>query len=62
MDVLLLIVIGTVVAVLLTAILVTTVIVRQKKSKRKYDTEKAEGNTDESKKLNEKTEEKILTS
>ena len=62
MDVLLITVIGTVVAVLLTVILVITVIVRQKKSKRKYDTEKAQGNTDESKKLNEKTEEKILTS
>ena len=62
MDLVLLIVIGTVLAVLLTVILVITVIVRQKKSKRKYDTEKAKGNTDESKKLNEKTEEKILAS
>ena len=62
MDLLLLIVIGTVLAVLLTVILVITVIVRQKKSKRKYDMEKAQGNTDKSKKLNEKTEEKILTS
>ena len=62
MDVLLLIVIGTVVAVLLTVTLVITVIVRQKKSKRKYDTEKAQGNTDESKKLNEKKEKNILAS
>ena len=62
MDVLLLILIGTVLAVLLTVILVITVIVRNKNSKRKYDTEKAQGNTDESKKLNEKTEEKILAS
>ena len=39
-----------------------TVLVRQNNLMRNYDTKKAEGNTDESKKLNEKTEEKILTS
>ena len=39
--------------------LVIFFIVRSKKSQMKYDAEKAEGNTEESKKLNEESVEKI---
>lgn len=62
MDFLLVIIVGAVVACALPIILVVTVVLRQKKSQRKYDTEKAEGNTDESKRLNDQSEEKIIKS
>ena len=62
MDFLLVIIVGAVVACALPIILVVTVVLRQKKSKRKYDTEKAEGNTDESKRLNDQSEEKVIKS
>ena len=52
------IIIGSVVA-LGVAALIIFLIVRNKKSPIKYDTEKAEGNTIESKKLNDQMEEKI---
>jgi hypothetical protein len=60
-SLLLLIVIGAVVACALPVILVITVIVRQKKSQRKYDAEKAQGNSDEAKRLNDQTEEKVIS-
>ena len=62
MDFLLVIIVGAVVACALPIILVVTVVLRQKKSQRKYDTEKAEGNTDESKRLNDQSEEKVIKS
>ena len=43
-------------------ILVAVLVVRNKKSKSKYDTEKAEGTSEESKKLNEGMEKKIMKS
>ena len=52
------IIIGSVIALVVVS-LVIFLIVRSKKSQMKYDAEKAEGNTDESKKLNEQLEEKI---
>jgi hypothetical protein len=61
-DVLLVIIVCAIVACILPLILVIILIVRRKKSQLKYDTEKAEGNSDESKKLNDHTEEKISTS
>ena len=62
MDFLLVIIVGAVVACALPIILVVTVVLRQRKSQRKYDAEKAEGNTDESKRLNEQSEEKVIKS
>lgn len=68
MDFLLLIVIGAVVACALPVILVITCIIKQRNAKRKYDAEKAEGNSDESKRLNapvhcnEPSEEKVIKS
>jgi hypothetical protein len=43
-------------------VILTVLIVRRKKSQLKYDAEKAEGDSDESKKLNEKTEGNIISS
>jgi len=62
MDFLLVIIVGAVVACALPIILIVTVVLRQRKTQRKYDTEKAEGNTDESKRLNEQSEEKVIKS
>merc|ERR1712156_1398972 len=59
MDFLLVIMVG---ACALPIILIVTVVLRQRKTQRKYDTEKAEGNTDESKRLNEQSEEKVIKS
>ena len=56
-DILLLIIIGSVIALASLTLLVFLVI-RNKKSQEKYDEEKADGNTDESKKLNDQVEEK----
>ena len=52
------IIIGSVVSIAAVALIIFLV-VRNKKSPIKYDTEKAEGNTIESKKLNDQMEEKI---
>jgi len=52
------IIIGSVIVIALVALIIFLV-VRKKKSQLKYDAEKAQGNTDESKKLNEQMEEKI---
>lgn len=57
-DFLLPIIIGSVIAIAVIS-LVIFFIVRSKKSQMKYDAEKAEGNTEESKKLNEESGEKI---
>ena len=58
MNFLLPIIIGSVVALAL-IIIVIALVVRSKKDKAQYDEEKAHGNTDESKKLND-SEEKII--
>ena len=49
------IIIGSVVA-LAVVVLIIFLVVRKKKSQLKYDAEKAEGNTDESKKFNDQME------
>ena len=53
------IIIGSVVAL---ALIVTVIflVLKSKKGQAKYDSEKANGNTDESKKLNDSSEEKII--
>merc|ERR1719430_495858 len=50
-DILTIIIVVAIIACVLLAILVIILICKRRKSKQKYDTEKAEGNTDESKKL-----------
>lgn len=59
MNFLLPIIIGSVVALAL-IITVIFLVLKSKKGQAKYDSEKANGNTDESKKLNESSEEKII--
>ena len=59
MNFLLPIIIGSVVALAL-IITVIFLVVKSKKGQAKYDSEKANGNTDESKKLNDSSEEKII--
>jgi len=59
MNFLLPIIIGSVVALAL-IIIVIALVVRSKKDKAQYDEEKAHGATDESKKLNDSSEEKII--
>merc|ERR1712241_949821 len=59
MNFLLPIIIGSVVALAL-IIIVIALVVRSKKDKAQYDEEKAHGTTDESKKLNDSSEEKII--
>jgi large-conductance mechanosensitive channel len=54
------IIIGSVIATLVVSLIIFLV-VRKKKSSVKYDAEKQEGNTEESKKLNKATEEIIKT-
>jgi len=53
------IIIGSVVALVL-IITVIIMVVKSKKDKTKYDEEKANGATDESRKLNDSSEEKII--
>ena len=57
MNFLLPIIIGSVIALVI-ILLVIFLVVKSKKDKTKYDEEKANGNTDESKKLNDSSEEK----
>ena len=59
MDLFVPVIIGAVLTVIIITIC-TIVIVRKKKSSIKYDAEKAQGNSDESKKLNDQREEKIM--
>ena len=59
MNFLLPIIIGSVVALVL-IVTVIFLVVRSKKDKTKYDEEKANGATDESRKLNDSSEEKII--
>jgi len=59
MNFLLPIIIGSVVALAL-IITVIFLVLKSKKGQAKYDSEKANGNTDESKKLNDSSEEKII--
>ena len=59
MNFLLPIIIGSVVALVL-IITVILLVVRSRKGKQEYDGEKQNGNTDESKKLNDSSEEKII--
>ena len=59
MNFLLPVIIGSVVGLVL-VITVILVVVKSKKGQAKYDSEKANGTTDESKKLNDSSEEKII--
>ena len=59
MNFLLPVIIGSVVGLVL-VITVILVVLKSKKGQAKYDSEKANGTTDESKKLNDSEEEKII--
>jgi len=59
MNFLLPVIIGSVVGLVL-VITVILVVLKSKKGQTKYDSEKANGTTDESKKLNDSSEEKII--